>query len=131
MASGGSIKKIHTETMKVAAAVTGGKIVKLTANENEVNLATAATDQPIGVTTEDQATIGEGVEIMIEGETWVTAGAAVAIGARITADASGRGVTAAPAAGTNNGIIGIALSAAAGANNEFRVLVNCPQAFQG
>lgn len=122
--TGGSIKNVGlTETMKVAAALTGGKIVKLTANENEINLCTATTDKAIGVTIEDQATIGEGCAFQYAGEVWVTSGAAVNIGDDITPDASGRGVAAGAGVGVQMQVVGRALSAVNGANKEFRMLI--------
>jgi hypothetical protein len=70
------------------------------------------------------------VEIVTHGIAWVEAGAAIAVGLPVTSDASGRGVAAAPAAGTNNRIIGFALEAAVAAGDQIRVLLS-PGQIQG
>jgi hypothetical protein len=60
----------------------------------------------------------------------VEAGAAIALSSPITADASGRAITAAPAAGVNMWIVGITLEAATAAGDFIRVLVK-PERIQG
>lgn len=115
---------------KSAAAITQFRIVKLFSTDT-VTVAAAATDTLLSVNKTNITAAGQHVDIADIGEiVWCEAGAAVGIGARITSDASGRGVTAAPAAGTNNGIVGIAMSVANAAGEYFRLVVT-PQTFQG
>jgi hypothetical protein len=83
-----------------------------------------------GVNTDLTIVSGERVEVMTHGIAWVEAGAAVALGAPVTADSVGRGVAAAPAAGVNNRIIGLALDAAVAAGDQIRVLLS-PGLMQG
>ena len=110
------------------AALTARTIVKLSASATVITCA-AATDQPIGVA-EFDTPIGLPVGVIVDGVAKVTAGAAFPAGARLTADASGRAVAAAPAAGTNNGIIGIAYQAAGALGDQVDVLI-APSVFQG
>lgn len=106
------------------------RIVKMTATDT-VGLASAATDALLSINKTNITVIGAHVDLGDVGEiVWCECGAAVAVGARITSDAVGRGVTAAPAAGTNNGIVGIALSPTSAVGELFRCLVS-PQVFQG
>lgn len=81
----------------------------------------AATDALLGVTTNTAAAVsGETVDVVMFGEAQVTAGAAVAAGAFLTSDATGRAVTAA----ATNPCIGRALTAAAAADDVITVLVS-------
>ena len=75
------------------------RIVKHGTGDRAVTAATAATDSSIGVTNELDAAAGERVDVWQVGIAYVEAGAAVTRGAPVTADAVGRGVAAAPAAG--------------------------------
>ena len=63
-----------------------------------------------------EAAIGESRAVMVEGIAIVRAGAAVAVGAKVTGDASGRAVTA-----TTEAVNGYALTAAAAADDLIRV----------
>lgn len=111
------------------AAITAFRMVKFSAAETVVPAA-AATDSIIGVANEVAAASGERQDVVLAGIAFVEAGAAVTIGALITSDASGRGVAAAPGAGVNNRIVGLALDAAAAAGDVIRVLV-APGSVQG
>ena len=84
----------------------------------------------IGVNTDLAIVANERVEVAVQGIAFVEAGAAIAIGVLVTTDASGRGVTAAPAAGVNNRHVGIALDAAVAAGDIIRVLLS-PGSVQG
>jgi hypothetical protein len=86
--------------------------------------ATAATDSLIGVSNEVSPASGERCDIVRIGIAYVEAGAAISQGAFVTADSVGRGVAAAPAAGVNNRIIGIAEEAATAAGDVIPVLLN-------
>jgi hypothetical protein len=110
-------------------AINPYRIVRFSAAETVVQAA-AATESVIGVNTDLSVVLNERVEVMTHGVAWVEAGAAIALGAPVASDASGRGVTAAPAAGVNNRIIGFALDAAVAAGDQIRVLLS-PGQIQG
>lgn len=111
------------------AAIAARRIVKFSAAETVIQGA-AATDSLVGVSSDIAAASGENVEIVTHGIAYVEAGAAIAIGALVTSDSVGRGVTAGPAAGANNRTIGIALEAASAAGDIIRVLLS-PGSVQG
>lgn len=112
------------------AAITQNRIVKMGAANGAVILAAAAADQPVGVsvTSIDPAS-GARVDVVHAGIYEIKAGGTITRGARVTSDATGQAVAAAPAGGTNNGIVGIALQDAA-AGDMVDVLIN-PCTFQG
>ena len=103
------------------------QIVRLDAANgvDAVTLATAATDTLYGVTTEIVINGADG-NVQIAGKTVVISGNVVTIGQRLTTDGTGRAVPAAPGAGTNNGLIGLAITAAAGAAELIEVELCCP-----
>lgn len=83
-------------------------IVKFGADDENVVAATAVSETLVGVA---QATVvsGERVRLMMSGISRVKIGGTVTRGDYVTTNASAQGVAAAPAAGINNGILGIAL----------------------
>lgn len=99
-------------------------IVKFSANEDEVIPGAAATDLLLGVSV---ATItvpsGQRVDVIHEGIAQVVLGGAVTRGNEITSNATGQGVAAAPGAGANNRIIGIALKSGV-ANDVIPVIIS-------
>jgi Uncharacterized conserved protein (DUF2190) len=96
----------------------------------QVIQADSATDLSVGVTRELGAdALGDRVDVWHDGIALVEAGGNVAIGAQVTSDAVGRAVTAAPAAGANNRVIGIALQSAV-SGDIFDVLI-VPTTIQG
>lgn len=94
---------------KAEAAIPAYTIVKLGSADGQVLAAAAATDKLVGVTTDIDAAINDRCDVILSGAADVLYGGNVTRGDQLTADASGRAVTAAPAAGANNRIIGIAL----------------------
>lgn len=110
-------------------AINPYRLVRFSAADTVVQAA-AATESIFGVNSDLAIVSGERCEVMTDGIAWVEAGAAVTIGALITADSVGRGVTAAPAAGVNNRVIGVALDAAVAAGDQIRVLLS-PGSVQG
>ncbi len=102
-------------------AITAYSIVKAGASGGVLQ-ASAVADLILGVTTEIPAATGENCDVQIDGVVPLKSGGVIALGARLTTDASGNAVTAAPAAGTNNSLVGIALEAAA-AGDVFRVKI--------
>jgi hypothetical protein len=103
--------------LKATAAISNNLIVKFGAANDTVSQAAAASDLLIGVTTEvgitaAEITAGTYTDVVLEGITEVLAGGTIARGAKITSDANGKAIAAAPAAGTNAQVIGIALNSA-------------------
>lgn len=117
------------KSFTAGAAIAAFRLVKLSAAETVVPAAAAA-DASIGVANEVAAASGERQDVVMAGIAFVEAGAAVALGALVMSDASGRGITATAAAGTNVRVIGTALDAASAAGDVIRVLLSLGS-FQG
>jgi hypothetical protein len=110
------------------AAIVPFSAVKFGADDNTITLATATADLVIGFTNEievvaDDITKGNLVDVVIDGIAEGRAGAVIVRGSRLTIDATGRVITAAPAAGVNVQIIGIALKSAASVDEQIPVLL--------
>jgi hypothetical protein len=101
-----------TKTFTAGGAITKRRLVKLSADGTVVQSA-AVGDFHIGVSdmSADVASGGR-CDVRLTGVPEVEAGGNIVRGALLTSDASGRAVTAAPAAGANNRIIGFALQSA-------------------
>lgn len=91
------------------AAVAAFRIVKFGATDGSVAQAAAVGDKAVGVSTEVPAALGERCDTQLDEVAYVQYGGAVTRGDLLTSDANGKAVTAAPGAGTNNRIIGIAM----------------------
>lgn len=94
-----------------ASLIAGQRIVKLdNTNVDGVALAAAATDALYGVTLNDIPALPDGIggDIVVTGMARVEAGATIAIGDKLTSDASGLAV---PTTTDNDGIIGTAKTA--------------------
>ena len=98
-----------TKSYNAGGAIVANSIVKAGANDWDVLQAAAATDKSVGITTEIAAASAERVDVVQEGIADLKLGGTVARGDLLTSDASGYGVTAAPAGGSNNRIIGVAM----------------------
>lgn len=99
-----------TKTFIAATAIPQYRVVKLSAGDNEVALATDVADPLLGVSAEPAAVAqGDRVDVTFSGICLVEASATIAKGAWLTVDAQGRVV--ASAAGTDERI-GRALEAA-------------------
>lgn len=94
--------------VKAKTAVTKYRIVKKDTDEDAVSHATAVADKMYAVAQTGGA-IGERVRITVAGIGKVEYGGTVVQGDLLTTDASGRAVAAAPAAGVNNRVIGVAM----------------------
>ncbi len=97
------------KNFKAEAAINKFRIVKMGAADSQVLQGAAATDALVGVSTDIGAAINERCDVILGGEAEIEFGGNVTRGALLTSDASGRAVTAAPSAGNNNRIIGVAL----------------------
>lgn len=112
------------------AAIAPFRIVKFGAADGEVVQAAAATDLSIGVSGSLPATAaGERIDIIRAGLTPVALGGTVTRGDKLTADANGAAVTAAPAAGANANIIGIA--EVSGVAGDVALMLIAPSIMQG
>jgi len=103
------------------AAIVRRRFLKLSAAMTVINTA-AGTDPAIGLAIETQNTVGASVPFQSYGIAQVEAGAAIAFGAQVTSDASGRATTVA----AGNTTYGIALSVAAAAGEMVMVLLCLP-----
>lgn len=102
---------ILEKNMVAEAAVLANRIVKFGAADGQVVQAAAAADLLIGVASRGfDAALGERIDIMTHGIAEVKLGGAVTRGQPVTADANGKGVVAAPAAGANARVVGIAMA---------------------
>lgn len=97
-----------TKAYKAEAALTKFRIVKHGAADDQVVMGAAAADKLIGVTSELDTAIGDTADVVKTGLANVEYGGNVGRGDPLTSDASGRAVTAAPAAGANIRLIGYA-----------------------
>ena len=97
-------------TIAATAALTRFRFVDFTGN------VASAGERPLGVATTDFDT-GEQASVATHGEILVEAGAAIAVGAEVESDASGRAVTK-----TTGVAFGVARDAAAAAGDIIRVL---------
>jgi hypothetical protein len=100
-----------TKNYNAVAAILAYHIVKPSGiNDGEVIPATSATDALIGVSQNIDVASGQPVDVIHDDSANLMLGGTVAFGDPITSDANACGVKAAPAAGTNNRIVGIALA---------------------
>lgn len=111
------------------AAINPNRIVKLGAADDKVLQAAAVGDKMFGVCEYVGPAITERCDIIVAGVADVLAGGNVTRGDLVTSDANGKGVAAAPAAGVNNRVIGVALASAVD-GDIFPVLIS-PSVMQG
>lgn len=90
------------------AAVKKCRIVAFGSSEGQVVHAASATAKSMGVSMELDADLGDRVDITRAGIADVEYGGTIAAGDELTADAEGRAVVAAPGAGANVRIVGVA-----------------------
>jgi len=94
--------------MSAGGTINEATIVKFGADDENVVAATAVSETLVGVA-QHAAASGERVRVMTSGISRLKIGGTVTRGDYVTTNGSAQGVAAAPAGGTNNGIIGIAL----------------------
>lgn len=125
-----SIRNVEYLPFLAGGAITPNRIVKIGSADQTVVLAAAAADKAVGVSVQSVSyATGDTCDVVVGGEYEVVAGASVTRGDLICSDAAGAGVPAAPAAGTNNGVIGRAMESAV-TGDLFTVQVE-PGTFQG
>lgn len=118
-----------TKSYTAEGAITANTIVKVGAADYGVLAAAAVADKSIGISTDIAAASGERCDVVHSGIADLKLGGTVARGDLLTSDASGFGVTAAPAAGTNNRIVGEALIS--GVSGDLIPVLVIPGSFQG
>jgi hypothetical protein len=124
---GGSIVRTYIAESAIGA---GLAVVAGTSAVN-VKLPAAAGARAIGITTASVDAAGKPVGVVEFGEVVAVAGGAISRGAFVqVGGTNGRLTAAAPAAGVNAEVVGMALEAAAGDGSEFLLLV-APQRIQG
>lgn len=98
------------KTLIAGAAIAKNRIVKFDAAANTVIQAAAVADKAIGVSDNLGAdAAADTLDVIIDGIALVTYGGTVTQGDLLTSDSTGRAVTAAPATGVNNRVIGVAM----------------------
>lgn len=98
------------KTYLAGAAITKNRIVKFDSSDGTVIQGAAATDSSIGVADSlGAAAASDPVDVILSGVAAIEYGGNVTRGALLTSDSVGRAVAAAPSAGSNNRIIGIAM----------------------
>ncbi|KQR75755.1 hypothetical protein [Rhizobium sp. Leaf341] len=101
----------YTKTFVASGDLSHRALVKFTANDGEVALATAPTDLIAGVVDyPNGAKSGGRVDVVLFGPAEVLVGGTVLPGAGITADGTGRAIAAAPGAGINHFVVGRVLT---------------------
>jgi len=119
------------KTFNAEGTISQYRIVKVGAADYGVLQATAVSESFLGVCIQPSGgASGDRVDVQMFGECLVECGGAITRGAFITSDASGKAVAAAPAAGTNNRVIGIALGATLASGDIMPVLL-MPGQIQG
>jgi hypothetical protein len=97
------------KTLVAGAAVTKNRIVKFGADDLTAIHAAASTDLLMGVSDNLGAASAEPFDVIIDGLALVEYGGTVTRGDLLTADSVGRAIAAAPAAGVNARVIGVAM----------------------
>lgn len=93
-----------------AAIATAFLIAKPGANDDTFAQATASTEPLVGVFQHTTGAAGDEVRVALSGITNIKLGGTVTRGDKLTSDANGKAVAAAPAAGVNANYVGIALA---------------------
>lgn len=120
---------ILIKSYKAGAAIAAFTLVKFDAADNQVVAAAAATDLIIGVSTGVASDSGEMCDVIVGGLGEVKAAGNITRGALVTANAAGDAVAAAPAAGVNNRVAGIAMASAV--DDDIVPLLVVPHQIQG
>ncbi|WP_290889393.1 capsid cement protein [Arenimonas sp.] len=121
--------QLLTKAFLAGGAIPAGSLVKFGADDNTVVVSAAAADAHIGVVESFDVASGERCDVVMAGIAEVKIGGGITRGGPVTSNASGQGVAAAPAAGTNNGVIGRAL--ASGVSGDVIPVLVVPGTFQG
>lgn len=119
-----------TKTFKPGAAIAAYRIVKFGADDDSVIQAAAATDYLVGVANNLGASATDTrVDCHLAGCVEVEFGAGITRGQLLTADADGKATPAAPGAGSNVRVAGVA--AVSGVAGDIGSMLLCPSMMQG
>ena len=110
-----------TKSFLSDGAVGPYKFVKASATDGSVTLATGA--GTLGATREVGAIDQQRLDVMLQGENYLTAGAAFPRFSELVADGNGNAIAAAPAAGHALASAAIALEPAVAAGDQVRVFI--------
>jgi hypothetical protein len=118
------------KTFNTGAALAARRIVAFGADERTVIQASAVSSTMFGVSDDVPApATGDVVDVVLTGVATVEYGGTVAVGALLTSDSTGRAVAAAPAAGVNNRVVGVAM--VAGVVGDLGAVLLSPGQIQG
>lgn len=116
------------KSITAGAQVSEFTIGKFDSDDDTMIPAAAATDLSAGIF-QHNAESGKEVRVMLTGISRLKLGGTVTRGAKLTSDATGQGVAAAPAAGANAQVIGIAM--ASGVSGDIIPVFLAPSVMQG
>lgn len=117
------------KTFIAGAAIARHRIVKFGADADHVVQGAAAADAHIGVSVELDTVADERTDVVLTGAATVEYGGNVSEGDLLTSDADGKAVAAAPAAGANARVIGVAL--VDGVDGDYGSVLLSPGSIQG
>ncbi len=100
---------ILEKSFNAAGTIPAYRIVKHDGTDGDVVVATDATDKMFGVSGLLDKVADETVDVVVVGVTLIEYGGNVTRDDLLTCDAEGKAVTASPAAGENNRVVGIAM----------------------
>lgn len=103
------------------------RLVKPGSADDRITVATSSADFIIGTTMDIAADLGGRCDIQLAEVAYVECGAAIPRGSFITADAVGRAVVAAPAAGVNASVAGRTLETGTAAGDIIRFMQSIGQ----
>lgn len=106
------VSVVLTKTFTAGAAITKRRLVKIGSADGQVIQAAGTTAAIIGVAAELDVDSGDRVDVHVVGIAEVEAGGTITRGALVTSDVNGKAVAAAPGAGVNAYVAGIALNSA-------------------
>ena len=106
----GQTSGIEKSVKCTAAIATAYLIAKFGADDDTLSQATASTEELVGVLQHTTSAAGDEVRVMLDGISRVVLGGTVTRGNYLTSDANGKAVAAAPGAGVNAYMIGVAMA---------------------
>lgn len=108
------MNRILSKSFLAGATINPFRIVKMGADDDHVIQGAAVGDVLIGVVDQPLAAAAaeDRVDVTMQGIADVEAGGTITRGAFVTTNATGQATAAAPGAGVNNGVVGIALKSA-------------------
>ncbi len=121
--------QLLTKQYVAEAAINPNRIVKYGTTDDFVAQAAAVGDFAFGVVEGVAPLLGERCDVVTHGVAEIKLGGTVVRGGPLTSDATGQAVAAAPAAGTNNRIIGFARQS--GVNGDVIEVLLAPGMLQG